>query len=205
MRRALILSVVLLTAASALAELRIEVVASSARELQLEIRAFGEELTPTELGHLRVRLAGAPAGAHPGLPALPALARWLALPPTGVPRLLVEAIEVEVLARGTVEPAPTPKPWRADDNDGPQMQESIELGSDYASFRQDTADAIQLGAITSMARQRVVPLRIAPILFDASSGEIRIVRRARIRIEFPNGAQQQGPEPGASSRRWAGC
>ena len=197
MRHALACFGLLVWANAAAAELRVDVLSASTTSLELEIQCQGEELLPRG-DYLTLRLAGAPAGGEAGLPALPAAARWLALPPTGQARLSILHVEIERLGQGRVEPVPTPS-WLPPAGGEPATPiERIVESPAYVRFQHSQADAVRLGEITSMARQRVVPLRIVPVLFDALSGEISIVRRIRVRIAF-SGGESRGEAPGPAS------
>ena len=177
------------------------VLESTPERLRVRLDVTGETLNRSvgDADWVRVQLAGAPPAAEPGDPELPFASRWVAVPLEGEARLTVSDVRTEALGRGRVRPAPTPRPVEERLPGEPVLVEVITAGDRYEQYRVGRTDFAELGEPVFTRKQRLAPLRVRPVLYDAASGTIEIVRSAEFTVEFPTRLARRG-EPGAIDR-----
>jgi len=177
------------------AEIHWDLLESSAERLVLELRVDGGALEagPQDEQHSyqRVRLPGAIDGGESGLPMLPHALRWALLPPDGDASLRILELEFEELGRARL----MPRPEKGELIEGPRpgmpvTSERLAEAEGYASFKSDARRVIELGEPVWMARQHMIPVRVSPIVYDAASQRVQILRKARVEIRFRGG---EGP------------
>jgi hypothetical protein len=170
----------------------------SADESGLRLRVTIDEaiLSPRGEGLSSIRLAGAHLTGEPGMPALPADARWFALPPGANATLRVLSSSVEEL--GVARLVPVPMSGIAPDAvEGPRLIERLEFAEAYDSFRRGENEVAVLSAAVHQRRQRMAAIGIQPILYDAASGRVRVVRELELSVRWT--PPRVGADPAARS------
>lgn len=166
------------------AAVRVEVLAADESSLHLKILVDGATLRTGVDGLSHVVLPGAQATGEPGMPALPSFARWFALPPSGQAVLRVLSTEIEELGRARLAPVEVAR-LRPTGSDGPRLVESLEFADGYDLYRSSATSAVQLGEPVYQRRQRMAPLVVGPVLYDAASGRVQILSSIELRVEWP--------------------
>ena len=180
----LVFLVLLLGVGPAEAAVDWEVLSSDETSLHLRVTISEATLAPREGGLSTLRLPGAHLDGEPGMPALPVDARWIALPPTGAAVLSVVSSRIEDFGSARLAPVPVPH-LLPEDFEGPRLVEQLEFADDYESFSLGEAGAAVLSQPVYQRRHRMASVGIRPVLYDASSGRIRIVRELELIIRWP--------------------
>ena len=187
----LLLMGLLLGSPSSHAAVDFEVVSADESSLHLRIILDGAVLEPAGDGKARVILQGAHPAGQPGLPALPMLARWIALPPTGQATVSVLSSRSEDLGQARLLPVELPRLQPGDGDEQVRLVHDRAEGDAYDAFRVSIADVAQLGEPVYQRRQRMVPLLLRPVLYDAASGRVQVVRELELRIQWPRSSAGQ--------------
>ncbi len=186
----------------AAAQLDWEVLSSSAQQMEVRLTVRGAEwmragTDPSGSPWYLVEIDGAHQSGSPGLPMLPRAARWFALPPEGEASIDFEILGRQVLGRGRMLPHSTPSidPQAMDDE--PRLVERSIEGPGYNRFSTTAAEAVSLGQAVFHRRQRVAPLRVSPVFYDAATGRVEVATEIRVRVRFPQPAGRHSPvKPG---------
>lgn len=180
-----------------------QVVESDERHLLLELTVDGGELRDVPgTPYQRIELGSLPQLALEGLPLLPMDVEWAVAPPRGDVRLRVLESESEVLGRARLLPRAFGVLREGIRGGDPVLGEELREAESYADFRAPASESIELGDVIWMARQRLAPIRVRPVSYDARGETVEILRRARIELRFEAGSSG-GVEPGRSDPRVA--
>lgn len=178
-----VLAILLLCSGRAQAGVDVELLHSDDRGVRVRVTVTGGAVEAGEDGLARVLLDGAVVGGQPGLPALPMLARWVALPPRATPQLRILSSQVDELGTGRLVPIETPGLIPGEDG-SPQLVQSWDFSEDYDGFRSTLQDAVTLGTQVFQRRQHMVSLLIEPVLYDAASGRVQILRELEFEVTW---------------------
>lgn len=183
-------------AVGAVAEVNWQVLESSERQLHVRVTLGEAQVVPVvgapgRTPWVEILLEGASSVGTPGEPLLPRVARWMVVPPTGDLGLEVLGMRVSELGSGRVVPHPMASidadAERGDVVGGPHLVEVHEEGATYATFRRDRGSVVTLGEPVFQRRQRMAAVRIDPLLYDAATGRIQLVREVEFLVRFPSG------------------
>jgi hypothetical protein len=176
------------------------IAASDARHLELRItvaRPLSTEVAANGRVYRALAIAGYAPGGESGDPALPEAGAWIGVPPSGPVELSVRVLETVDLGGGRLIPNPTPYRVSPTPFGEPSLGERIEEGPAYAGHRADRANVAMLGHATWSRKQRIVPLRVSPVIFDAAGERLELVTQLELTITFPSGADASLLEEGA--------
>ena len=171
----------------------VHIISSDQTGITLELTVAGVNVEPVELVGQRydaLAIPGCVPAEDAGRPALPRQTVLLGIPPGADLRLTAEALEVETLP-GIYRIAPAPR-WIAQSDEEIQRLEPVYEPDQevYASTAPYPAEPARLGQPGYIRSQRVVNLELTPVQYHPASGELRLIRRLRARLEFqyPNAA-----------------
>ncbi len=142
--------------------------------LAIDLPALGLESYEIEgREYHALTLEGGQLVGRPGAPALPAFTRLVAIPPTAGVGLRVLSVEEETLGGIQI------LPMQAEDGSG--------FARDDELYRRDTllgGDPVTVGAPAILRDLRVVPLTVHPVRFNPARGEVRVVRRIEVALDY---------------------
>jgi hypothetical protein len=122
-----------------------------------------------------VRVPGASPLGRPGEPLLCVAGTMIAIPPTS-------GVEMRILEEGhSLVDGVVPLPYRTDDWEPGQPLLMDDEAYSRAGFSLDLAE---VGEPAIMRDFRVVPLRVFPLSYDASTGQLRVTRRLLIELDY---------------------
>lgn len=128
--------------------------------------------------HTAVVVPGCAPMLAEGQPELPILARAVSLPLEGTPRLEIVAAEWRRLRA----PPPVPSPGPASRHDRRERSHPIKAGA-YQQAGPWPAGAAELGDPFLVRDRRGAALRVFPVRWDATAGELEILVNLTLRIE----------------------
>lgn len=121
---------------------------------------------------------------EPGWPLLPSASAWLCLPPQATVRMSARVLQTQLLPAARIAPVPTPYRDPAAPFGQPSLIERRLEGDAYATFRVDRDGAAELSEPTFTRKQRLAAITVRPVLYDAASGTIEVVRRLEVDVVF---------------------
>jgi Peptidase family C25/Propeptide_C25 len=200
LRASLVIMVLGVGVRPASAQLQWKVVASNADHLELLLEVRGARLIDagqdaSGRSWQEVELGGAHQTGEPGLPLLPRAAKWLALPPEGDATLEVQILERQMLGAARLKPHSTPDIDKNAMDHEPRLIERHIESPNYNSYSTSDASVVRLGEPVFQRRQRMAPVQVSPVIYDAATGRVEVVTRIRVKVKFPR-ARQFTPEPG---------
>jgi hypothetical protein len=181
---------VALLAIPALVRAEVRVLASDATGVTLQFTLPPYKLTPIdrpEGGFYLVESGGLSSSlGEEGRPAFPAEAKLLAIPAGTIPHVTVSD-EVFETAAGTDGREPEPVGKSVFEQDGTSYKPTRAFFRDAAVYDGRGAWPVasaELGAAGRWRYQQVVPLRIQPFRYEASTRTLRALRSATVRVDF---------------------
>jgi hypothetical protein len=131
----------------------------------------------------------------PGEPLIPGRDFLVALPPQGAASVSYTVLRSEPLGKHRLEPVPFPVVF--ENGDG-VISTSLEYRFDPAIY-----DAVRPGVRVSgrpegrLRHQRVLPVRVEPVMYDPLTGEVVLAKRIRVEIVMSGANQGGAPLPSA--------
>jgi hypothetical protein len=175
------------------------IVTASDRSITFEIDIPGAEIVSTGEGIVRVLLDGYGSFSPPGAPEIPGKSFRVALPPEGSYQVASSVLEWESLGR--IRLARVFGERLVKGEDGLPITERFMPENPWREGYRP--DIVGTGNASFMGRQRVLPVRVNPLVMDGD--EARLARRIRITVSFtgagiPAGAVVKPPSTGAWDR-----
>ena len=161
-------------ASDALPRVEVSSAGASVTHLTFELPALEVEDYPSKDGRYQTVVFGqSELFGEPGEPALPAFTRYVSLPPGSGAILRVLAVEEETFAGYRLLPMQPDKGTSFCINDRTYAQDEF-LGG----------QAVELGSPAVMRGLRVIPVTWRPVSYNPARGEIRVLRRIEVAVEF---------------------
>ncbi len=154
---------------------------SHADHIAIDVTVPAVKLAKDARGYTQVQIPGYLSLARPGSPALPSRAIYALLPAGhAAASVTVTAQQVDSLAgHHTVVPAQRPWPLSLPS----AWTESVPDPTAYARSNTDATHSVRAGSEQKLLGADLLPLEIRPVLYDADTGRLDVVRRLRIEIE----------------------
>ncbi len=179
----------------------LKVLSRNSRSMTLELTTPGFVATSTPAG-VRVSARGFDSRRDPGAPALP-LKRALVKAVVGRHARIVWARERDVLSFPNLTPAAVGAPEVFVAPDGtiqPRRRESpLEATEGVLPF-----SAVRIAGDAFIGKKKKLALEMSPIRYDASSGELLLARKLRVKIAFDRKARTGETGSGSEGRRRPG-
>jgi len=173
------------------------VVSENGEEVLLEVATPAwalESVAGPDGPYQRVCLPGWARTAEPGRPELPVKGVLVQVPPTGPVEL--EVVQEEVVSRERCRPWPVPEQALVDgrgvETRFVKDEEAYRSGGPYP------AAAAEAGERAWVRGVPVVRVRVHPFRWDASTGELTVAGRVRVRVRFPDPAPAANPAADAA-------
>ena len=170
----------------------VRLISADESRIVLEIRTGEHRFVPSRFvdGAETLEIAGFGSFSVAGEPLIPGRDVLVALPPDGAASLTYSVLSSQPLGRHRLEPVPFPVVFRSEDG---------LLGSS-SEYRID-ADAYERGrgviGVSAqpqgrLRNQRVLPVRVEPVGYDPSTGEIILATLIRVEITLSGGGRSRG-------------
>ena len=176
------------------------IIATSERSITFEIEIPRAEIVPAGDGFVRVLLDGYGSFSPPGAPGLPGRSFRVALPPEGGYQIASSVLEWESLGR--IRLARVFGERLVKGKDGIPITERFMPEDPWRDGYRP--DIVGTGTASFMGRQRVLPVRVNPLVIEGEG--VNLARRIRITVSFtgaasiPVGAGIKPPAAGAWDR-----
>ncbi|MFH1502170.1 MAG: C25 family cysteine peptidase [Candidatus Eisenbacteria bacterium] len=151
---------------------------------EIEVPGFYVETT-SDLGDVVLRIPGAQAINAPGLPDLPAMTYFVAIPNRGGVELEMHSVGEKVLPGYSVAPSAEPV------LDGEAARPTERDLSVYAADALFPPDAVTVGEPIVMRDVRVVPVTVYPLRWSPSTGELVATGRMTVRLNYTSHGENE--------------
>ena len=154
--------------------------------VEIEVSGFYAEPGGSETGGMSVRIPGAQALNSPGMPDLPAMTYFVAIPDRGGVEIEVLTIDETLLQGYDVAPAAAEP---SDDRAGAGAARDAMV---YSSDRPFPSEPVVIGAPAVMRDVRFVPVTVHPVRWNPSTGELAASGRLTFRLNYtPSGENEK--------------
>ncbi len=144
--------------------------------------------SPTLPGFEKITIAGYGQTGAPGEPPVLSRRYLVALPPTGAYSVSTRIVASEPLGTHRLEPVPTPILIDGDEL-GPVTSERVDW--DEAVYRNWAApNVVSQDEPVFIRRQRVLPLAVNPLFYDAATNELVVATRIEVDVRFEGGSSR---------------
>jgi len=178
------------------------VTASSLSNVVFRVDVGPYEIAPSAAleGTERCRIDGFSGRGQPGEPARPVRKFLVGLPPAGNWSLSWRVLDSVPLGRRRLEPMPFAETERAGDlglvaTERWRMEPSI-----YDAYR--GGPAVTAGSPAWIRRQRVLPVYVEPLAYDAATGEASLATSIEVTVSFDGGSRLDGSARPSDNREW---
>jgi len=151
-------------------------------------------------GFERISVRGfAPTG-KPGEPPVLSRPYMVALPPAGSYSVSARVLASEALGTHRLEPHPTPIMIYGDEL-GPVTSERIDWNEEtYGAWA--PPNIVEQDEPAYIRRQRILPLTVHPLFYDASTNELVVATRIEIEVRFDGGQSRVGAGVAPETSQW---
>ena len=170
----------------------VEVLSSGESGMRIEFEMPGLVMRTITVDGVEFQEVEIPGGGFSGLegePAVPVFSRSIVLPEGVEARLTATRLEVEEMEGVRMMPA---QPVREKDDHGFSYDAHA-----YEVIRDDDGVDVVLGEPGMVRGFRLVPLLFRPVRYDPASGEMKVIRRMSVEIEF----ERTGPAKASNEGR----
>ena len=173
----------------------VRVVSSNRAGITLELTVPGVTTESATLAGQRydaLAVPGCTPATEPGRPALPRKSVLLGIPPGANLHVTATVLEAETLP-GAYRVAPAPRWVVRPEGEARQLEPVYEPdAATYASESPYPAEPARIARVGHVRSQRVASLELTPFRYRPASGELRLIRRLRVRLGFryPDAAVQ---------------